>query len=644
MAENAYQLVLGNFDRVAAVSLAQKDARVPTTLQVIDTPRGTTFGFTNRVTLHFDDLDASAPATNPWAPIAMTPRARAEPGLNAWLARTLAAASDKVLCEASRDNGADVRLVSLADLAIQPVDFVCLTALSPEQAGGASELETRIAYAYRRAAGVEDDVRVRISFNPAVDADAVTLAQLMTLARNLRGVIADSRPATAQDFTPAASGTAASYAVDKANPYGYDLADLRARVEAAFAELQSLADGFDGPGAPVVQMTLLNDPGDAGDDETFSRPLGAAMDKLEEAQLAFTDADRVSADIAQADAEALAERLRAVAAYGLADAFAPYGDLSDIARRREVLARAHRIARRLRRVGGADGVLDRAAAQIAEAVPGTSIAAQVKALGQAGEALFGDTFKLMPAFTCFNDVELAAADAARGELLSFALAQNPGFSAARLVDEWLETVARVRPQIGRWELVRLLADSLGEVALEMRPVQVPYRAQDRWLAVEFPENDPIEPEQAIRHLPRHAFDRRLRCRGVPEGHASARAPARRMDRRNSDRRRNHRHLVPLQSTERRSAADIAPGRDAGRDRLVELGRSCRHLDRHARARQAPRRRAGAARAVGMVWNAFAPALVSEFSSFAAGGRVARSHGDAGLRRRSTSSTPHSSRP
>ena len=41
MAENAYQLVQGNFDRVAAVSLAQKDARVPTSLQVIDTPRGT---------------------------------------------------------------------------------------------------------------------------------------------------------------------------------------------------------------------------------------------------------------------------------------------------------------------------------------------------------------------------------------------------------------------------------------------------------------------------------------------------------------------------------------------------------------------------------------------------------------------------
>jgi len=35
MAENAYQLVQGNFDRVAAVSLAGKDARIPPSLEVL---------------------------------------------------------------------------------------------------------------------------------------------------------------------------------------------------------------------------------------------------------------------------------------------------------------------------------------------------------------------------------------------------------------------------------------------------------------------------------------------------------------------------------------------------------------------------------------------------------------------------------
>ena len=85
MAENAYQLVQGNFDRVAAVSLAQKDARIPPSLEVLNTPRGTEFTFTNRVTLHFDDLDPAVPASNPWPGIPMTPRATGGARTQRWL-------------------------------------------------------------------------------------------------------------------------------------------------------------------------------------------------------------------------------------------------------------------------------------------------------------------------------------------------------------------------------------------------------------------------------------------------------------------------------------------------------------------------------------------------------------------------------
>jgi hypothetical protein len=76
LAENAFQLARGNFDRVAAVSLAQKEAHIPPDLEVINTPRGTEFTFTNRVTLHFEDLDPDVDANNPWFPIPLTPRAR----------------------------------------------------------------------------------------------------------------------------------------------------------------------------------------------------------------------------------------------------------------------------------------------------------------------------------------------------------------------------------------------------------------------------------------------------------------------------------------------------------------------------------------------------------------------------------------
>jgi len=50
-------------------------ARIPPSLEVLNTPRGTRFAFSNRVTLHFDNLDPIAPASNPWPTIDMTARA-----------------------------------------------------------------------------------------------------------------------------------------------------------------------------------------------------------------------------------------------------------------------------------------------------------------------------------------------------------------------------------------------------------------------------------------------------------------------------------------------------------------------------------------------------------------------------------------
>src|SRR5947209_323078 len=134
MAENAFQLVRGNFDRVAAVSLAQKEARIPPELEVINTPRGTEFTFTNRVTLHFDDLDPAAlPASNPWGPgIPLTPRSWAETGMNFWIGALFGAHPEKIRCDAywvekpedGEEEAKDRHAVYLADLRLQPIDFV----------------------------------------------------------------------------------------------------------------------------------------------------------------------------------------------------------------------------------------------------------------------------------------------------------------------------------------------------------------------------------------------------------------------------------------------------------------------------------------------------------------------------------------
>jgi hypothetical protein len=502
MAENAYQLVRGNFDRVAAVSLAQKEAHIPPELEVINTPRGSDFTFTNRVTLHFDDLDPTLPENNPWAPTLLTPRAIAEPGMNRWLGLVLGSAPDRVSCKVfwveKAEPGAaqhDPHLVTLADLKIEPIDFVWMTSQSPEKTGGATELETRIAYVYRHDYKIGNDKIVQIEFDPPVASGDKTFAQLFPLVRQLHALLAGSRALHAGDFLPAASAKVKPLPADKDNPNGYDLGDLRTRVESSVNILAALADTLDGVTAPTVGLLFVKDPVNAADDDAFSGRLGAAFDRLESAKLTFGDTKEVRVTFLVSDAEVLHQNLRAIADFGIADAFPPEADLSVDYAKTALLDRAHRVARRLRRDNLKDGVLDRVTDAINQTTADKTTDQQVTMLLGAAKALFGDSFSCLPKFVCFNEIDLAAANSDRAQLLGYALSKNPGMTGEEIVAEWLQGLARVRPQLHRWEIVQTLSEALNDVQIGVRPVQVPYRAKDSWLAVEFPDKDPVITDQ-----------------------------------------------------------------------------------------------------------------------------------------------------
>ncbi len=497
LAENAFQLARGNFDRIAAVSLAQKEAHIPPELEVINTPRGTEFTFTNRVTLHFEDLDPAVPENNPWFPIPLTPRATAESGMNKWLA-PLFGLPGKILCDVfwlekeGDTERRDPHSVKLADLRLQPVDFVWLTNLSAEETQGATELETRIASEYRQTHNIGDDKIVKIEFNPAVADDELSFAQLFPLARQLRALLTESRALHAGDFLPAPGGKDSEIPIDKDNPKGYQPGELLSRVQTTLSQLGTLADFIDGPNAPSVEIVFTDDPA-----APFIGKLGAAFTKLEEAKLAFTDTNRLSVTFSLVDAETLRGKLQEVANFGISDAFPPESDLTVEAAKVSLLARAHRLARRLRRDDPKDGVLDRAGTLVASATPDKPIEQRVTLLLEAGKILFGETFNLLPKFTCHNEIDLATSAGDREDLLKFAVNATPGMTKEEVVEEWLQGLARVRRPLERWEVVRTLADALNDVSLTVEPVQVPYRVNDSWLAVEFPKLDPnnTDPEE-----------------------------------------------------------------------------------------------------------------------------------------------------
>ncbi|MDZ4701898.1 MAG: hypothetical protein SH809_19460 [Rhodothermales bacterium] len=135
-----------------------------------------------------------------------------------------------------------------------------------------------------------------------------------------------------------------------------------------------------------------------------------------------------------------------------------------------------------RRIALAHAALDEAAA---EADPARAANARVRA----GKALFGEDFKIVPEFTLGPDQadEILNAWSDRDILLTH-LTDPAGPDLDFPVDDWLYGVARVREKMGHWEQASVLAEAFGRLELTLTPLQLPYRADDRWVALPFPDD------------------------------------------------------------------------------------------------------------------------------------------------------------
>jgi hypothetical protein len=109
----------------------------------------------------------------------------------------------------------------------------------------------------------------------------------------------------------------------------------------------------------------------------------------------------------------------------------------------------------------------------------------------AAKALFGDEFVLVPEYALAPEraTELANAWADRQRLLRHLTGAPPdGLGIDFPVDDWLYSVARVREKLGLWEHVLVTAEALRTAPAELTPLQLPYRPDDVWLGLRFPDN------------------------------------------------------------------------------------------------------------------------------------------------------------
>ena len=480
--ESVYQMVQGNFDRAAAVINALQDASIPPEIDIVNTPRASRFTFTNRVMLQFAVLDPENAASNPWNPIPMTPRARMEAGLNAWLGAVLGP-PHALFCRAAHLD-ADGNVLGHEDvgvdkLGLQPIDlvYICGSELNTgagrrgeENRTSASELEMRIAWHYRTVRGLDDASAIRIEF--LQPAGQTTLGAMLPLLRMLKGVITDARPLHAQDFDPSSKPGVA----DPANPEGYQPDDLLNRVLAVQLDCQQLVADLEG--LPIDAVVKDKD----GNDQHYAT-LQAAFGALEGANASFAD---IAFTFADADAALLQQKLLAAAMTGLADAYPHRRVLDDGRSKAMLLDQAMGVTRRLRAACAA------AAALLDEAQAATPTATQVRLRIAAGKALMGEVFNIMPRYRYNNETDIQLAHADRAQLLKHAM---DALDMAYPAEEWLQSVAHVRPRVARWDGVLSLYEAFHGDHLPLEPIQLPYRAGDSWLAVEFPATDPADPTQ-----------------------------------------------------------------------------------------------------------------------------------------------------
>lgn len=483
--ESVYQLVQGNFDRAAAVVNALQESNIPPEIDIINTPRSHQFSFTQRVAVQFDILDPDTPASNPWSPIAMSPRARVEPGLNAWLGKMLGQ-PDSVYCRVSQldasGNTSGSEEVSINKLEIQPIDLVYLIgdelntgAAQPgmENKTSASELESRIAWYYRGKNNLDDTVAVRIEF--LQPANKRTLGKMLPYLRMLKAVITDARPLHAQDYDPPSKQSVA----DKTNPQGYLATELLARVEDFQSTFTALLSGLNNHFIDAVVPDK-----DGNDVHCFS--LSVVFDALQTAHLTFAD---ISFTFADGDALWLQDQLLAISALGLPDAFPLQRVLADEQRKALLLDRAMSVSHRMSAAAAA------ASALLTEASAATETVKQVEMYLAAGKALMGEMFNLLPRFMYNNEADIQLSHVNRAQLMQYA---TNNLHMRYPAEEWLQSVAHVRTNLSRWDYILSLYEWFNTGRLSLLPIQLPYRAGDSWLAVEFPQTDPLDPTQPFK--------------------------------------------------------------------------------------------------------------------------------------------------
>jgi hypothetical protein len=453
ISENVYQVVRGNYDRAGAVLSSLSRAETLPTPEILQTPRSG-FAMTHRVGIQFE---SNVIDHNPYpGTIPLTPRAKAEPGINKWLASlwnsdptqlaNVQVTEIRVGAGPSGETVEEAFIINLADLSLQAIDLVYLheDELTQQQ----SVLDELIIFCARRRHNLDHANALRIDYTAAV-AGKITLFEMMPLLKNLRTLIVNNRALNAQDLMLPSDGPE-DYSNDASpdlNPQGYDTLRLKTRVENLLVFIQQL----------VTDLVTANSQIAVGASASLfsnmqNHLLLAATLKL----------NNVLPQSALEQDEAAVTSLKTLATNAITqlnERIAEYNKLMPIDET-------------------------------------TAAADQVSDWISAGQTLTGKDFSWTAEFNLKLPDELQQAYDDREHILRHAKADKP-FP----VDEWLFGVARVREKLKAVEQSLLLVENFqADNSPLITPMQLPYKADDYWLALEYPADYEIDGDRLLLSL------------------------------------------------------------------------------------------------------------------------------------------------
>jgi len=257
VAEAAYQAVRGNTVRTATTlqAIAHGEAPPPE-LEVARTPRSG-IGLTHRV-LMLLAAPAVTPASPGWPLASKSPRATAEPRLNAWAAKLLPPPASVRFAVEQLDAAGNVLAsfeLRLADLGLTPLDVVYL---APAQPGAAThdldQLVLHVARAKFKTLPIEASLRVQARRQPGWAAGELSLREAAEVAGRARQFLAGARALDARELV-ALNATQASGIV--INEFEARAANAQKALVAASSSLNALLAKADTASLDALRAAML---------------------------------------------------------------------------------------------------------------------------------------------------------------------------------------------------------------------------------------------------------------------------------------------------------------------------------------------------------------------------------------------------